>query len=101
MPEIIDSITGEVVPGAMETVLVDTFRDRLVRLYSAALKASHGGARVEIHVGTGARDNMRRLATVDASEGSPIIQAAWGFPVIHVENLPPDTIQVHTVYTIF
>lgn len=100
MPEVTDSITGEVVPGAMETVDVDVFRQRLATAYAQALKLSHAGGSVQIHMGADVVEYLRSLCTVP--DPSVVSTTCWGYPVIEAdERLPADHISVHSVYHIF
>lgn len=73
-------------------------QDRLRAAYVAALEASHGGRRVEIHLGTEVVAHLRSLCAAAASPLGMTANTCWGFPV--VEDDSPLHISVHTVYTI-
>lgn len=105
MPEVTDSITGKVVPGAMETVEVPRFDDKLRTAYATAMAAMHSSGSVQIHVGTEVAEYLRSLVRAELNGvvqewAIPAQRTMWGFPVVIDENARPESITVHVVQVI-
>lgn len=72
-------------------------RDRLKMAYATAMKATHEGSRVEIHLGSDVVEYLRSLCPIP---GAVVIRPTfWGFPVVD-STVSPDHISIHTITTI-
>lgn len=76
--------------------------ERRLRLtYTEALRAQHGSARVEIHVGSDVAEELKDFVNTTTAFNSGVMTTwAWGFPITTDADLPPDAIQVHSINTI-
>jgi hypothetical protein len=79
----------------------EALHDRLVQTYRVAMVASHGGARVQIHVGSAVESYFKNLCSEVEGWAAPVDRTTlWGYPVVVDERYQPDHIGVHTVVTI-
>lgn len=72
--------------------------DRLRTAYATAMKSTHEGARVEIHIGIHVLEYLRSFAIKDQPLGSA--PTVWGFPIKVRDSFTPEGIEVHTVQVI-
>lgn len=104
MPEIIDSVTGETVEGAMETVTtygeerITALNSRIAATIVAAERLSREQplATITIHVGTGMWDYLQTFATKVNGQPYPARPLFYGFSIFREASsrYEPDDIAI-------
>lgn len=77
---------------------------RMRQAYATALRHTHEGGRVEIHLGKDVVDYLKSLCEVPdplAPAAGMIGATCWGHPVIPADLSDPGHISVHVVHDIF